>query len=53
MQRPAVWTTIFNGRNIGRDRDLDPAIRNDLADQCREELAVIVDHHLAAAEASH
>jgi hypothetical protein len=52
MQKTAVWTTIFDGRNVDRDRDWI-AIGDDPVDQCREELAVIVDHHLTAAEASH
>ncbi len=49
MQSTAVWTTIFDGRTADRDRPWI-ASGQDPADDCREELAVIVDHRLSVAE---
>jgi hypothetical protein len=49
MQTTAAWTTIFDGRTVDRGR---PWIATgvDPADECREELAVIVEHRLSVAE---
>ena len=49
MQPTAVWTTIFDGRRVDGDHPWIAA-GADPVDECREELARIVEHRLAAAE---